>query len=139
MGLEYSHFFNLNVIDKKDFFFDHNFGAGCKYKAAEGIELLIRLFSKGYKGSYEPKIKIYHPKTDLDPKKIKPKYYSEGAFIKKALNNKNPYILYYIARKMIIAPCVKMIVDLFSLNKDQFLKDYENYSGVWEGFLSYND
>lgn len=54
-------------VDKKSFHdagaFDERFGPGASYQAAEGVDLMDRLFSvrPGCKACYSPKIRIKHP------------------------------------------------------------------------------
>ncbi|NLF82530.1 MAG: hypothetical protein GX568_00905, partial [Candidatus Gastranaerophilales bacterium] len=60
LGIEGTYFFNLDNIDRTDLYIHEDFGIGCKYKSAEGLELLYRLLRKKHKGIYNPGIKIYH-------------------------------------------------------------------------------
>jgi hypothetical protein len=60
-----------------------------------------------------------------------------GAYIRKFANQQDAYILYYIARKMFIAPLLKMIFALISLNPKKLAYSFYNLVGIWRGFFAY--
>ncbi len=140
MGVEFTHFFHLNRIDKTQFYLDHDFGIGSKYSGAEGFELLYRLLRSNNKAFYNPYIKIYHANKDhymlgTDRMMI----YSEGigAYIRKFTNQYDIYILYYIFRKMFIAPIIKILIASMTLNAKKVSYSFFNLVGIWRGFLAY--
>ncbi|MDD5034714.1 MAG: glycosyltransferase family A protein [Methylococcaceae bacterium] len=140
MGVEFTHFFNLNKVDHGEFYMDHDFGIGSKYSGAEGFELLYRLLRAGHVAYYDPMIRIYH--ADKDNYKVGGKrmlMYSSGvgAYIRKFAKEYDIYILYYIIRKMFIAPTIKMILAVFSLNPRRVEYSFNNLVGIWRGFLAY--
>lgn len=140
MGVEFTQFFDLNRIDRTQFYFDHDFGIGSKYSGAEGFELLYRLLRAGSKAFYNPDIKIYHP--DKDHYKLgtgRMLIYSTGigAYIRKFANQKDGFILYYIVRKMFVAPLLKMMLALLLLNPKKLAYSFYNLIGIWRGFLAY--
>jgi hypothetical protein len=140
MGVEFTHFFNLDIIDRKHFFLDHDFGIGSKYPGGEGFELLYRLLREDYKAFYTPDIKIYHVNKDLGPGGIARAYRHSigvGAYIRKFANEPDFFMGYYIFRKMLIAPVLKMLWGACQGNRDKVVYSYNNLIGVWRGFLSY--
>ncbi len=140
MGVEFTQFFDRDRIDVQQFHLDHDFGIGSKYSGAEGFELLYRLLRAGGTAFYTPEIKIYHP--DKDHYKLgtgRMLMYSTGigAYIRKFANQHDVFILYYIVRKMFIAPILKMILALVLLNPKRLAYSFYNLVGIWRGFLEY--
>lgn len=140
MGVEFTQFFDLNRIDRNQFYFDHDFGIGSKYSGAEGFELLYRLLRAGNTAFYDPEIKIYHPDKDhykLDTGRMLIYSTGIGAYIRKFANQQDVYILYYIVRKMFVAPLLKMFLALLLLNPKKLAYSFYNLIGIWRGFLAY--
>ncbi|MDD2659424.1 MAG: glycosyltransferase family 2 protein [Methylococcales bacterium] len=140
MGVEFTQFFDRNSIDVQQFHLDHDFGIGSKYSGAEGFELLYRLLRAGSTAFYTPEIKIYHP--DKDHYKLgtgRMLMYSTGigAYIRKFANQRDVFILYYIVRKMFVAPILKMMLALVLLNPKKLAYSFYNLVGIWRGFLEY--
>ncbi|MDP1774667.1 MAG: glycosyltransferase family 2 protein [Methylobacter sp.] len=140
MGVEFTHFFDRKKIDSKLFHLDHDFGIGSKYSGGEGFELLYRLLRAGSTAFYTPEIKIYHP--DKDHYKLgtgRMLMYSTGigAYIRKFANQQDVFMLYYIVRKMFVAPILKMILALVLLNPKKLAYSFYNLVGIWRGFLAY--
>lgn len=140
MGVEFTQFFDRKKIDDKQFYLDHDFGIGSKYSGAEGFELLYRLLRAGSTAFYTPEIKIYHP--DKDHYKLgtgRMLMYSTGigAYIRKFANQQDLFILYYIVRKMFVAPILKMMLALVLLNPKKLAYSFYNLVGIWRGFLAY--
>lgn len=140
MGVEFTHFFDLKRIDRRQFHLDHDFGIGSKYSGGEGFELLYRLLRAGATAFYTPKIRIYH--ADKDHYKLgnsRMLMYSTGigAYIRKFANQQDLFILYYIVRKMFIAPVFKMMLALLLLNPKKLSYSFYNLVGIWRGFLAY--
>jgi glycosyltransferase involved in cell wall biosynthesis len=140
MGVEFTQFFDRNKIDGKQFHLDHDFGIGSKYSGGEGFELLYRLLRAGNTAFYTPEIKIYHP--DKDHYKLgtgRMLMYSTGigAYIRKFANQQDVYILYYIARKMFVAPLLKMMFAMILLNPKKLAYSFYNLVGIWRGFFAY--
>ncbi|MDI1278384.1 glycosyltransferase family A protein [Methylobacter sp.] len=140
MGVEFTQFFDRKKIDGKQFYLDHDFGIGSKYSGAEGFELLYRLLRAGSTAFYTPEIKIYHP--DKDHYKLgtgRMLMYSTGigAYIRKFANQQDVFILYYIARKMFVAPILKMLLAVVLLNPRKLAYSFYNLVGIWRGFLAY--
>ncbi len=140
MGVEFTQFFDRKRLDGKQFYLDHDFGIGSKYSGAEGFELLYRLLRAGSTAFYNPDIKIYHP--DKDHYKLgtgRMLMYSTGigAYIRKFAKQRDVYILYYIVRKMFVAPILKMLLALILLNPKKLAYSFYNLVGIWRGFLAY--
>jgi glycosyltransferase involved in cell wall biosynthesis len=140
MGVEFTQFFDLNRIDRSQFHLDHDFGIGSKYSGGEGFELLYRLLRAGNTAFYTPKIKIYHPDKDhykLGTGRMLMYSTGVGAYIRKFANQKDVFILYYIVRKMFVAPLLKMLLALVLLNPRKLAYYFYNLVGIWRGFLAY--
>jgi glycosyltransferase involved in cell wall biosynthesis len=140
MGVEFTQFFDRKRIDGRQFYLDHDFGIGSKYSGAEGFELLYRLLRAGNVAFYTPEIKVYHP--DKDHYKLgtgRMLMYSTGigAYIRKFANQRDAFILYYIVRKMFIAPLLKMMLALVLLSPKRLAYSFYNLVGIWRGFLAY--
>jgi hypothetical protein len=140
MGVEFTQFFDRNRIDGRQFHLDHDFGIGSKYSGAEGFELLYRLLRSGSTAFYNPEIKIYHP--DKDHYKLgtgRMLMYSTGigAYIRKFTNQQDVFILYYIVRKMFVAPILKMLLAMVLLNPKKLAYSFYNLVGIWRGFWAY--
>ncbi|MGZ8227436.1 MAG: glycosyltransferase family 2 protein [Methylococcaceae bacterium] len=140
MGVEFTQFFDINKIDRKQFHLDHDFGIGSKYSGGEGFELLYRLLRAGSLAFYTPEIKIYH--ADKDHYKLgigRMLMYSTGvgAYIRKFANQQDLFILYYIVRKMFVAPVLKMLLALVLLNPKKLAYSFYNMVGIWRGFMAY--
>jgi GT2 family glycosyltransferase len=140
MGVEFTQFFDRNTIDGRQFHLDHDFGIGSKYSGAEGFELLYRLLRAGSTAFYTPEIKIYHP--DKDHYKLgtgRMLIYSTGigAYIRKFTNQQDVFILYYIVRKMFVAPILKMLLAMVFLNPKKLAYSFYNLVGIWRGFMEY--
>lgn len=140
MGVEFTQFFDISRIDKKQFYLDHDFGIGSKYSGAEGFELLYRLLRAGSVAFYNPDIRIYHPDKDhfkLGHDRMLMYSTGIGAYIRKFTKQRDLFIWYYIARKMFIAPVLKMAVALVLLNPKKAAYSFYNLVGVWRGFFAY--
>ena len=140
MGVEFTQFFDRNRIDGKQFYLDHDFGIGSKYSGGEGFELLYRLLRAGSTAFYTPEIKIYHPDKDhykLGTGRMLMYSTGVGAYIRKFANQQDVFILYYIVRKMFVAPILKMLLALVLLNPKKLTYSFYNLVGIWCGFLAY--
>lgn len=140
MGVEFTHFFDLKRIDRRQFYLDHDFGIGSKYSGAEGFELLYRLLRAGGTAFYTPQIKIYHADKDhyrLGSRRMLMYSTGIGAYIRKFANQRDVFIVYYIIRKMLIAPVLKMVVAMLTLNPKKVAYSFYNLVGIWRGFLAY--
>ena len=140
MGVEFTQFFDVNRIDRNQFYLDHDFGIGSKYFGAEGFELLYRLFRAGSTAFYTPEIKIYHANKDNSKPGTGRMLISStgtGAYIRKFTNQYDVFILYYIVRKMFVAPILKMMLALVLLNPTKLSHSFYNLVGTWRGFLAY--
>jgi len=140
MGVEFAQFFDRNRIDGKQFYLDHDFGIGSKYSGGEGFELLYRLLRAGSTAFYTPEIKIYHPDKDhykLGTGRMLMYSTGVGAYIRKFANEQDVFILYYIIRKMFVAPILKMMLALILLNPKKLAYSFYNLVGIWCGFLAY--
>lgn len=140
MGVEFTQFFDRDRIDGKQLHFDHDFGIGSKYSGGDGFELLYRLLRAGGIAFYTPDIKIYHPDKDhhkLGAEKIHLYSTGVGAYIRKFANQRDLFMLYYMARKMLIAPFRKMLLAMVLLNPKKLTYSFYNLVGVWRGFLAY--
>jgi glycosyltransferase involved in cell wall biosynthesis len=140
MGVEFTQFFCMTRIGRNEFYLDHDFGINSKYCGAEGPELLYRLLRAKHKAFYTPAIKIYHANKDAFPVGGERMFkYSSGtgAWIRKFFNERDVFMLYYILRKMLIAPLAKMLwaVLFFNIKKAEYY--YKNLIGIWQGFLAY--
>ena len=142
MGVEFTQFYDWNRIDRDQFHLDHDFGIGSKYSGAEGFELLYRLLRAGGTAYYTPEIRIYHPNKDhytIGSARMLRYSTGIGAYIRKFANQKDVFMLYYIARKMLVAPSLKMILALFLLNPKKLAYSFYNLIGIWRGFLAYRE
>lgn len=140
MGVEFTQFFDLQRVDRRQFHLDHDFGIGSKYAGAEGFELLYRLLRAGGSAFYTPEIKIYHPDKDhykLGTSRMLMYSTGIGAYIRKFANQHDAFILYYIARKMFVAPMLKMLLALLLFNPKKLAYSFYNLVGIWRGFLEY--
>ncbi|MGZ8159084.1 MAG: glycosyltransferase family 2 protein [Methylobacter sp.] len=140
MGVEFTQFFDLNRIDRTQFHLDHDFGIGSKYSGGEGFELLYRLLRAGSTAFYIPEIKIYHPDKDhykLGTGRMLMYSTGVGAYIRKFANQHDVFMLYYIVRKMFVAPLMKMLLALVLLNPKRLAYSFYNLVGIWRGFLVY--
>lgn len=140
MGVEFTQFFDRKRIDGKQFHLDHDFGIGSKYSGGEGFELLYRLLRSGSTAFYTPEIKIYHPDKDhykLGTGRMLMYSTGVGAYIRKFANQHDVFMLYYIVRKMLVAPLVKMLLALVLLNPKKLAYSFYNLVGIWRGFLEY--
>ena len=140
MGVEFTQFFDRKRIDGEHFHLDHDFGIGSKYSGGEGFELLYRLLRAGSTAFYTPGIKIYHPDKDhykLGTGRMLMYSTGVGAYIRKFANQHDVFMLYYIVRKMFVAPLVKMLLALVLLNPKKLAYSFYNLVGIWRGFLAY--
>ncbi len=140
MGVEFTQFFDRKRIDGKQFHLDHDFGIGSKYSGGEGFELLYRLLRSGSTAFYTPEIKIYHPDKDhykLGTGRMLMYSTGVGAYIRKFANQHDVFMLYYIVRKMLVAPLVKMLLALVLLNPKKLAYSFYNLVGIWRGFMAY--
>jgi glycosyltransferase involved in cell wall biosynthesis len=142
MGIEFTHFFNLSKIKREDFYLDHHFGIGSKYFSIEGFELLYRLMRAGNRAFYTPEIRIYHANKEVENytvggDKILKDSFAIGAFIRKFTNEGDALMIYYILRKMFVAPVLKMMLAVFLLNPKRLSYSYKNLIGIWQGFFTY--
>ena len=140
MGVEFTQFFNLDIIKPQQFYLDHDFGIGSKYGGAEGFELLYRLLRARNKAFYTPHIRIYHADKDsyaTGSARILRHSEGIGAYIRKFTKESDPFMLYYFFRKMLVAPVVKMVMAAFMLDSRRFTYSLHNLVGVWRGFCSY--
>jgi glycosyltransferase involved in cell wall biosynthesis len=140
MGVEFTQFFDRNRLDGKQFYMDHDFGIGSKYSGAEGFELLYRLLRAGSTAFYTPEIKIYHPDKDhyrLGTGRMLMYSTGIGAYIRKFANQRDAFILYYIVRKMFVAPSMKMLLAVMLFSPKKLAYSFCNLVGIWRGFLMY--
>lgn len=140
MGVEFTQFFDRDRLDRQQFHLDHDFGIGSKYSGAEGFEMLYRLLRAGSTAFYTPGIRIYHPDKDhyqLGTARMLMYSTGVGAYIRKFANQQDVFILYYIVRKMFVAPLLKMMLALVLLNPKKLAYSFYNLVGIWRGFLAY--
>lgn len=140
MGVEFTQFFGLDRLDRRQFHLDHDFGIGAKYAGGEGFELLYRLLRDGGRAFYTPEIKVYHPDKDhyrLGNGRMLMYSTGVGAYIRKFANQHDVFMLYYIIRKMFVAPLAKMLLALVLLNPKRLAYSFYNLIGIWRGFLVY--
>jgi glycosyltransferase involved in cell wall biosynthesis len=140
LGVEFTQFFDRKRIDGKQFHLDHDFGIGSKYSGGEGFELLYRLLRSGSTAFYTPEIKIYHPDKDhykLGTGRMLMYSTGVGAYIRKFANQHDVFMLYYMVRKMFVAPLAKMLLALVLLNPKKLAYSFYNLVGIWRGFLEY--
>jgi glycosyltransferase involved in cell wall biosynthesis len=141
MGVEFTHFFHTGRLVAREFYLDQDFGIGSKYSGGEGFELLYRLLRAKCKAFYTPYIKIYHANKghyEIGGQRMLSYSAGVGAYIRKFTNQKDPVMLYYIVRKMVIAPTIKMLIALLLLNPKKLAYSYNNLRGVWHGFWAYS-
>jgi len=140
MGVEFTQFFDLQRVDRRQFHLDHDFGIGSKYSGAEGFELLYRLLRAGANAFYTPEIRIFHANKDhykLGTARMLMYSTGIGAYIRKFTNQHDAFILYYIVRKMFVAPVLKMALALVTFNPQKLAYSFYNLVGIWRGFLAY--
>jgi len=140
MGVEFTQFFDLQRVDRRQFHLDHDFGIGSKYSGAEGFELLYRLLRAGGNAFYTPEIKIFHANKDhykLGTARMLMYSTGIGAYIRKFTNQHDLFICYYIVRKMFVAPVLKMALALITFNPQKLAYSFYNLVGIWRGFLAY--
>jgi glycosyltransferase involved in cell wall biosynthesis len=140
LGVEFTQFFELSRLNRFQFHFDHEFGIGSKYSGAEGFELLYRLLRSGCRAFYNPNIRIYHANKDhykLGSARMLMYSTGIGAYIRKFANQRDAFIIYYIFRKMMIAPLLKILLALLCFNPKRIAYSYYNLVGIWRGFLEY--
>jgi glycosyltransferase involved in cell wall biosynthesis len=142
MGIEFTHFFNLSRINKKELYLDHDFGIGAKYFSMEGFELLYRLMRAGNKAFYTPGIRVYHANRKMEDytaggDRIFKSSFAMGAFIRKFTNESDVLMIYYILRKMFIAPVLKVMLAVFLLNPKRLSYSFNNLIRIWQGFFAY--
>lgn len=140
MGVEFTHFFCLTRMRRQEFYLDHDFGINSKYCGAEGPELLYRLLRAKHKAFYTPDIKIYHANKDeytIGSERMLKYSNGNGALIRKFFNERDVFMLYYMMKKMIVAPLVKMIGAILIFNSKKAEYYYKNLVGIWQGFLAY--
>ena len=140
MGVEFTQFFALERVDREQFHLDHDFGIGSKYSGAEGFELLYRLLRAGNIAFYTPSIKIFHANKDhytLGSARMLKYSTGIGAYIRKFANQHDVFIGYYILRKMLIAPVLKMMLAILTFNPGKLAYSFYNLIGIWRGFMAY--
>lgn len=140
MGVEFTQFFDVERLDRRQFHLDHDFGIGSKYSGAEGFELLYRLLRAGGQAFYNPAIRIYHPDKDhyqLGTERMLSYSTGVGAYMRKFANQHDGVIWYYIVRKMFVAPVAKMALAALMLNRRKLAYSFYNLVGVWRGFMAY--
>ena len=101
---------------------------------------MYRLLRAGSTAFYTPEIKIYHPDKDhykLGTGRMLMYSTGVGAYIRKFANQQDVFILYYIVRKMFVAPILKMLLALVLLNPKKLTYSFYNLVGIWRGFLAY--
>ncbi|MCQ8180578.1 glycosyltransferase family 2 protein [Methylomonas sp. SURF-1] len=142
MGVEFTQFFAVARLERSQFYLDHDFGIGAKYAGGEGFEMLYRLLRAGAKAFYTPDIRIYHPDKDhyrLGNARMLMYSTGIGAYIRKFANQRDWFIAYYIARKMLLAPVLKMLLAVLSGNRAKLAYWYYSLVGVWRGFFAYRN
>lgn len=140
MGVEFTQFFAVGRLDRRQFYLDHDFGIGSKYSGAEGFELLYRLLRVGCPAFYTPEIRIYHANKDhyqLGAERMLRYSSGIGAYIRKFTNQRDGFIWYYIVRKMLVAPVCKIMLAALMLNPKKLAYSFYNLLGIWRGFLAY--
>lgn len=140
MGVEFTQFFALDRVDRRQFYLDHDFGIGSKYSGAEGFELLYRLLRAGNQAFYTPNIKIHHANKDhysLGTARMLKYSTGIGAYIRKFANQHDLFIGYYIVRKMLVAPVLKMVLAMLTFNAGKLAYSFYNLVGIWRGFMAY--
>lgn len=140
MGVEFTQFFALDRVDRRQFYLDHDFGIGSKYSGAEGFELLYRLLRAGNQAFYTPDIKIHHANKDhysLGTARMLKYSTGIGAYIRKFANQHDLFIGYYIVRKMLVAPVLKMLLAMLTFNAGKLAYSFYNLVGIWRGFIAY--
>ncbi|NJD07878.1 MAG: glycosyltransferase, partial [Methylococcaceae bacterium] len=140
VGVEFTHFFHRDRLDRHEFRIDHDFGIGSKYSGGEGFELLYRLLRAGGVGYYEPAIRIYHANKDsylVGADRMLRYSSGVGAYIRKFANQRDVSMIYFVARKMFAAPLIKLFIAVLSRNPARIRYSFNNLVGIWHGFLAY--
>jgi GT2 family glycosyltransferase len=140
MGVEFTHFFRVDRLARREFYLDRDFGIGAKYPGGEGFELLYRLLRTGCKAFYDPTIKIYHANKDsyeLGGKRMLMYSAGVGAYIRKFASERDLAMIYYVLRKMFVAPMIKIMVAVILFSPKRFIYSCNNLFGVWRGFCAY--
>lgn len=140
MGVEFTHFFHLGRLARSEFYLDKDFGIGAKYPGGEGFELLYRLLRTRCKAFYDPNIKIYHANKDsyeLGGHRMLMYSAGVGAYIGKFASERDWAMIYYVLRKMFVAPMIKIMVAIILFSPKRFAYSYNNLLGVWRGFFAY--
>jgi glycosyltransferase involved in cell wall biosynthesis len=142
MGVEFTHFFHTGRLASGEFYLDRDFGIGSKYPGGEGFELLYRLLRAKCKAFYTPYIKIYHANKDryeIGRKRMLMYSAGVGAYIRKFTNERDAAMVYYIIRKMFVAPLVKLVIALLLFDPKRVVYSFNNLRGVWRGFWAYEE
>ncbi len=116
--------------------FDERFGPGATYPAAEGIDLMNRLFALRAEGKacYSPRVKMKHP-TKIPPwnRSAVDRFFSyacgDGALIAK---NPQPHVLYWGFRTLASA-----LLQTLSLRGWRSVAYGARFIGMIKGFLHY--
>ncbi len=141
MGIEFSYFYNCERIDKKEIYYDEDFGVGSKYYAGEVHEQFFRIFKDGRRGLYIPEIQIYHPSPSNNNTLDRDYKYAiaGGAFRRKFLNRHEWIILLYILSGMVIKPLINFLIAILKLDLKSLQQYFVRFKGLWHGFFVYKE
>ncbi len=138
-GIEFTLFFDLQKIDYEKHPLDEDFGFCAKYRCSEGTDYVFSLMKAGFKGRYDPAVKIYHKTRSVQETLDKSFNYAfgEGASIAKYLRQGDTAALYHFLRKMIVAPLTKIVMSALLLRRVPLIANTRRLSGIWSGFYSF--
>ncbi|MFC0559249.1 glycosyltransferase family 2 protein [Halalkalibacter alkalisediminis] len=79
-------FIDVSKVDQSLMVFDEDFGLGAKYPSGEENLFLFKMYQKGYKISYVPKIIVYHAKPPIQSRLNYQTFVSKGPLFKRMYN-----------------------------------------------------
>lgn len=118
---------------KKVGLFDERLGAGAHFGSADETDFVFRLWTKHFRGAYNPKMIIHHPPIDtFSAQKIFSYAKGTGAFFRKIIPE-HPLYLYYLLN--IFTKRTLRLMQYSCFNKKKALAQYSYLKGLLHGFI----
>jgi glycosyltransferase involved in cell wall biosynthesis len=135
IGISYTIFIKYKSLSHLHF--DENLGIGTYLGSGEETDLILSLLHRKYNGSYKYKLFVYHKNKVLEVNRALSYGLGFGALVHKEIFiRKNYKFIKFFFVDILVKPFIKIILNLFKINKTGVLCNYYLYMGRIKGFFN---
>ncbi len=114
-----------------DYRFDERLGLGAEFESCEDKDYVYRLLLDGHRGSFEPRVRVFHPAVRRSLPATRRYARGHGAFARKLLARGDPCSVRHAARK-VFTHCLRAPYDAFRYRS---VGPLVGCGGFWTGFV----